>query len=586
MTDPKTYRRKLKKNLNTLREREAKYGRDVPLDLLNQIEDHEKAIALTDQVIAGEINQAEWQEALQPLLVSLEQERVTNVFLTYIQNLSPPYLIGIGVALLLLIGLGVVNIEPVRVALFATPTPTATATPLPTPTPTPGPARMRDDTVLNVAVAEVGYIDGAGQLQPSADGQQISDWMFAELQREYQNSAVLQEQQIQVWHDSLPPTEKSVTLGLIATDAEAEALSTRINADLVIYGALVAGQNAATFEPKFYVADLRGESGEIDQITGPFRLGNGIPIELPIETNDRVSLTAFREQVTLRARAMRWFTIGFIWDLVGDTTKALQTFRQAETDLRAWPDRKAGKEVLYYFIGREALTLGRNEQAAQASGLFDSMAEALAEAERYFQKAVASNEAYPRGYLGLAGVNYQQAQFQTAQERLANPELAQAITYYEQARDLTAADPDGVEGVEARFGLALVARLQGVTYRDLDAPPEAGSSFEWATTELEALVTTLTAKQNQQRLLAQVYLALGITYSEAAYLYAQKLQDRPAGLDSYRQAQAAFEQCIAQADPTAGGNPNDSLLNDIIATYCEPYQQVTEEALTELEGRP
>ncbi|MCB0153181.1 MAG: hypothetical protein KDF65_00195, partial [Anaerolineae bacterium] len=117
MTDPKNYRRKLKKNLNTLREREAKYGRDVPVDLLNQIEDHEKAIALTDQVIAGEITEAEWQEALQPLLVSLEQERVTNnIFLTYIQSLSLPYLIGIGVALLLLIGLGVVNIEPVRVA--------------------------------------------------------------------------------------------------------------------------------------------------------------------------------------------------------------------------------------------------------------------------------------------------------------------------------------------------------------------------------------------------------------------------------------------------------------------------------------
>ena len=586
MTDPTTYRRKLKKNLNTLREREAKYGRDVPLDLLNQIEDHEKAIALTDQVIAGQISQAEWQEALQPLLVSLDQGQVTNIFLTYIQNLSPPYLIGIGVALLLLIGLGIVNVEPVRVALFATPTPTATATSPPTPTATPGPARMRTDTVLNIAVAEVGYLDAAGPLQLSPDGQQISDWMFAELQREYQNSPVLQAQQIQVWHDSLPSAEKSVSLGLIATDAEAEALAIRIDADLVIYGNLVAGQKVVTFEPKFYVSDLRGENGEIDQISGPFRLGNSIPIQLPIDANDKVSLTAFREQVTLRARAMRWFTIGFIWDLVGDTTKAWQTFRQAETDLREWPDKKAGKEVLYYFLGREALTLGRNEQAAQDSGLFASMAEALAEAERYFQKAIDSNADYSRGYTGLAGVSYQRAQFQTAQERLSQPELSQAITSYEQARDLTANDPDSAEGVEARFGLALVARLQGVTYRDLDSLQEAESSFTWATGELESLLEPLAAKENQQRLLAQIYLALGITYSEEAYLYAQKENDKSAGLDSYHQAQAAFEKCIAQADPAAGGNATDSLLNDIIATYCEPYQQVTEEALTELEGRP
>lgn len=34
------FQSRLKKNLNALREREAKYGRNVPLDLLNQVEDH------------------------------------------------------------------------------------------------------------------------------------------------------------------------------------------------------------------------------------------------------------------------------------------------------------------------------------------------------------------------------------------------------------------------------------------------------------------------------------------------------------------------------------------------------------------
>ncbi|MCB0154988.1 MAG: hypothetical protein KDF65_09325, partial [Anaerolineae bacterium] len=76
MTDPKTFLRKLKKNLNILKEREAKYGRNAPLELLNQIEDHERATALTEQLLASELTDVEWAEALKPLLVSLEKVQV------------------------------------------------------------------------------------------------------------------------------------------------------------------------------------------------------------------------------------------------------------------------------------------------------------------------------------------------------------------------------------------------------------------------------------------------------------------------------------------------------------------------------
>ncbi len=46
MADLKTYLLKLHKNLNILKEREAKRGSDAPLALLNQIEDHQSAIDL------------------------------------------------------------------------------------------------------------------------------------------------------------------------------------------------------------------------------------------------------------------------------------------------------------------------------------------------------------------------------------------------------------------------------------------------------------------------------------------------------------------------------------------------------------
>jgi hypothetical protein len=40
-TDIKEHLLKLNKNLNILKEREAKYAGSAPLDLLNQIDDHE-----------------------------------------------------------------------------------------------------------------------------------------------------------------------------------------------------------------------------------------------------------------------------------------------------------------------------------------------------------------------------------------------------------------------------------------------------------------------------------------------------------------------------------------------------------------
>lgn len=76
---PKEDLLKLNKNYNILKEREAKYAGSAPLDLLNQIEDHEQAIELTRQVIAGDLSQAEWQEALKPLLLAVSDGQVVNI---------------------------------------------------------------------------------------------------------------------------------------------------------------------------------------------------------------------------------------------------------------------------------------------------------------------------------------------------------------------------------------------------------------------------------------------------------------------------------------------------------------------------
>ncbi len=71
MTDLQAFLQRTHQNLATLKEREAKFVGNAPVELLNQIEDHQQAIALTEQAIQGELSQAEWQEALGPLLVNI-----------------------------------------------------------------------------------------------------------------------------------------------------------------------------------------------------------------------------------------------------------------------------------------------------------------------------------------------------------------------------------------------------------------------------------------------------------------------------------------------------------------------------------
>ncbi|GIK44083.1 MAG: hypothetical protein BroJett011_79160 [Chloroflexota bacterium] len=79
MADYQSFLINLTQNLNTLRQREAKYGGNAPLELLNQIEDHQKAMALTEQALNGELSQAEWEEALKPLLLSANNGQAINL---------------------------------------------------------------------------------------------------------------------------------------------------------------------------------------------------------------------------------------------------------------------------------------------------------------------------------------------------------------------------------------------------------------------------------------------------------------------------------------------------------------------------
>jgi formylglycine-generating enzyme required for sulfatase activity len=79
VTTLKAIRRRTKKNLQILEERQAKQGNEADIKLLNEIEDHQKALILLDEAMTGEqteVTLAALKEALRPLLVATNVETI------------------------------------------------------------------------------------------------------------------------------------------------------------------------------------------------------------------------------------------------------------------------------------------------------------------------------------------------------------------------------------------------------------------------------------------------------------------------------------------------------------------------------
>jgi hypothetical protein len=72
MTDPETFYQQTYRNLLILKERETRYRNraSIPVALLDQIENHEKAIFLTRQRLDGLISENDWRKALKSLVLA------------------------------------------------------------------------------------------------------------------------------------------------------------------------------------------------------------------------------------------------------------------------------------------------------------------------------------------------------------------------------------------------------------------------------------------------------------------------------------------------------------------------------------
>ncbi len=541
-TELKQLLQTLHKQLNILQEREAKTAGNAPLDLLNRIEDHQTAIGLIESRLADEISAEILEEQLAPLDLSLDRGSQVTIFpggknIIQIGTLNVP---AIPLVLLALGLLGLFGFVTYRTFV-----------------PIPGPTRMSG--LFNVAVVEFGEVDATGQILPSADGQQLSQWIYDGLQLELENLPLnlRQEFQPQIWHDSIPLSEKGIKIGIIPDETAAARLAQDLRADVVIYGNLKLNDDTASFVPEFYVASLHGEA---DEIVGPYQLGAPIPVQVPLDLSGQAGRSV-NKQLIAKTKALSRFTIGLMYDLLGDSEEALKVFQQALDELD-WA-KNGGKEVFYYFIGRSALFLDRDE-----------------EAEAAFRAALdVTNDTYARAYVGLGGVYLRRARRLSPEQRLETTDLQQAIENYQQAITRADVSLEPQTKITAQLGLGTAYRLQGDTYSRLEDYDKALPFFDQTIAEIQATLEPMQAAQ-QYRYLGQAYLALGVAYAQQAYIHRAQ-GDKAGSIALYEKAREAYADCLAQKAKA----PNDEILSEkIIAAGCSRSDKDAEEALTDLKG--
>lgn len=562
---------KLHRHLNILKEREAKFGGDAPLGLLNQIEDHETAIALVEARLAGQVSDEELEERLAPLNLELDRRIQIKNFVQIGTGVIPT------VPLVVLLLVVVAALAFLGVSFL-------------------GPAQMQGR--FNVAVAEFGELNADGTMQPSPLGQRLSKWVFDQLERA--NEQEPSGNPVEIWHDSLPWTETRATIGLISgstPEARAEAaraLAQKIGADVVIYGHLAASENPAALKLEFYVSPrLRTEA--VTTI-GRYEFGNK-PIRVPANFNqdDPLSREAVAGPLVTRTNALFWLILGLREELLGRSEEALKILRQAEEQLTGWNDDGEGKEHLYFFIGQSALFLNRDEEAQDA-----------------FERAVAINPKYARAQNALGSVYFKRAQcrlFDVAGQNksdnkqytelcqrkdgepivkcpdseecmsLVKQDLEQTFENYQQGLELAQENHEPEIGTIARLALGMAYRLQGETYYQLRDDVAANRYFDPAIQEIQSVLEPLAAAE-QYRLLGQAYQNLGAAYFQKARIL-QDQGDVEGSRALYEKARAAFDNCTNQ-----GKNAPyyDEILTERIIAACESANKMSEEALLSLQG--
>ncbi len=456
----------------------------------------------------------------------------------------------------------------------------------------------------NVAIVEFGALDANGNPTSSSQGAYLADWLYNRLTQELET--LPSDVQPNFWHlatgfDPVHLFQKRTTAP-IRGETDAERVAEQVGASIVIYGNLVPGQSTESFVPQFYVAQREGEA---DELSGSQQLGQAIPLPTP------VSDEYLRANLQPIGRALVWFSRGLQNDLSGRYDLAYQILTEGESRLTDWNEDQ-GKEVLYYFIGREALFLANCENDARLifkpEGETSAISMALDTAEKYFTRAkdVAerTGRTYPRADFGLGQVAFQRVQrylippgaSTSGQCRInitsdslpcptppppptdpttlnnARVQLARAIELVDRAlQELPNPPPSNLQarilGAQAN---ALV--LEGTL--DLLQQDFAHAETQSAAAAAQFLDLTRTTPVTDRRTLGSAYLGLGAAQRTNAFVFLSQ-SDTARGKQELQNAVNTFNACtqLISADEP------DAFLRSSVRRNCVCSAQSTQDIL-------
>lgn len=500
-----------------------------------------------------------------------------------------------------------------------TQTPLPTATPTATPPPTATPTRVPMKTsAFKIAIAQFGQLDAQGNVQQDEVGSNISLWLAENLNQSFgtasgQNSELA----VQIRHDALNAITGDRPIGVIANEQEAEQVLGDLKANLLIYGNLTA-DDPPHLQLNF-VYWLKQVKTEPDATIGYQRMGAPIALQHARDGLYQEELEK-SDWVAIRTQVLIWLARGLALDLADNHWKALETFLQAEQALKAW-QKKDGKEVLYYFQGREALALLEEEgpfaivrnggqiNLPKGDQALDAIQHGtgqplhrLALAESTFLTATQIQADFVNAYIGLGAVDFQRAQLylltgqQTISETAAcsttlaigeiqNTEglpttataaltaIDRAIQNFQLASDKATQASSASTAwpplpYVAQVMLGTAHRLKAELYLRADQLDQANAELTQAAPLLEMTLQPFTAAQ-EIGFLAYAQYGLGNVYRAEAYI--EQRQQAPAkAKELFAQAGASYTQCSALSTTP---NPDGSTrMQKKIGCYCQVWE--------------
>ncbi len=418
---------------------------------------------------------------------------------------------------------------------------------------------------FRIAIAHFGEANAQGQIQATERGAVLSQWFTDNLVAEMQSAGNDMGQTLEIWQDDRSAHEKNVRFGIMRGETAAERetaaarLADRIAAHMVIYGNIVQSESGSRLELAFYLAPLVDD--ETASIVGPHRLGRPLGLPTAFDTGDPNANAAVSARLRVRTSAFFWLTRGLTQEILGNHEAALAIFRQAEAALTEWR-ADDGKEILYFFIGREELFLNN-----------------FTEAEANLRYALELNPTYTRAQIGLGSTLLKGARTVAPTARLQPPSLLlQALDAYLHGLELAAQEGEPLLIHLANLALAKNYRLLGETYYVLQEPAQAQRFFSLTREKVEQVAEPLIAMR-QYRLAAQAYEAAG----------AANLQEGVMVLNLGEQAEArrllnaaltAYDACIAQGEQIF----DEFLETTVIEAGCRKFHGEAETRLAALGG--